>query len=880
MRACIESYDNPQISLAPYVEKLWNSLKYEVRNGDVKETIDATLDVLRAIARRLDGTGSQKLNISLLTDYVDLVIRDCRDDLSKPSYTKQAGLLLIAVICATVRGYLLYNASFIDFLRQNIRQPKSPSHTHDLLLLLNSFLKTRMELIVQRGENHKEDQESLKREAHTHLNSLFRDIYLPIWSKRAAEPSSEEGDVLKKVAEGLARLATQQVVQPTGDTVLLNLPSACSEICCLLIEELMEGLNMSPSDSKSDGHTLEDQVVIALRTIVMVYRDGYAELVTRAVAEIRKRDWANPSHHSLNSLRDLLSRLSFIGCSEIPAHIAMTMPSKKPYSPLQHFVTFVASLLDLFPLTWQVHEECLANTHIISSLHAGLLWFRDACDEKYGNAVFTSGSTNHINLKEIPDDFFAAVYRGDATLVSLSESSPGVYHEFVKLGLILVIHLYRSATLGPRELWSERALVQLSQMAGLITRMLSIDEQVSLNLAHEAFNLFRRPDDGTVEKDLSDISSGLLTLGILQGLRPEAMTELVSFLSVFQSLLNKADNSQYAPGGVAEQFMCDVCDFTQHQQKASDIRRAICTVLANKFNPGPSFSNPESLTLNRTLDFWAEWIKNAASPEKGIASESFEVILPIALGVITGSIARQDKHVLDLVPVLHQAMSNKHANGEILAKSMGILFRPNSLLSPENHAILKRFYRQWAYFSIAKPLLALAQPAAADSHAASRYRIAIISMVANCPLTIYQDDLDSLIRLLITSLTGSSNSNSFIGKDIVLTQALAALQILTEILGNSPDALKAHLREIINGASMIYTKCCGNVGDAKLAATRTRCRKLALKVLGMIPPRFEERHILAYAPPIQRMLAVACGDAVRKVREVARQARASWAKVA
>jgi hypothetical protein len=880
MRACVESYGNPQISLAPYVEKLWNSLKYEVRNGDVKETIDATLDVLRAIAKRLDGTSGQKLNVSLLTDYVDLVIRDCRDDLSKPSYTKQAGLLLITVICATVRGYLLYNASFIDFLRQNIRQPKSPSHTDDLLLLLNSFLKSRMELVVQRGEMYREDQESLNCEAHTHLKSLFHDIYLPIWSKRAAEPTSEEGDVLKKVAEGLARLATQQVVQPTGDIVLLNSPPVCSEICSLLTEELIKGLDMNPDDSKLDDHTLEDQVVLALRTIVMVYRDGYAELVARAVAEIRKRDWANPSHHSLNSLRDLLSRLSFIGCSKIPAHIVMTTPSKKPYSPLQHFVTFVASLLDLFPLTRQAHEECLANAHIVSSLHAGLLWFRDACDEKYGNAVFTWGSTNQINLKEIPDDFFTAVHRGDVTLVSLSESSPSVYHEFVKLGLFLVVHLYRSATLGPRELWSERALVQVSQMAALITRMLSIDEQVSLNLAHEAFNFFRRPDDEAVEKNLSYVSSGLLTLGILQGLRPEAMTELVSLLSVYQSQLNKANSSQYVLGGVAEQIMCDACDLMQHQQKASDIRGAICTVLANKFKPGPSFSNSESLTLNQTFDFWAEWIKNATSLEKGISSESFEVILPIALGVITGSIARQDKHVLDLVPILHQAISNKHANGEILAKSMGILFKPNNLLSPEYHAILKRFYRQWAYFSITKPLFALAQPAAADGHSASRYRIAIIFMVANCPFTIYQDDLDSLIPLLITSLTGGSNSNSFTGKDVVFTQAFAALQILTEILGNSPDALKSHLREIINGAKMIYSKCCGNVGDENLAATRTRCRKLALQVLGMIPLKFEERHIIAYAPPTQRMLAVACGDAVRKVREVARQARASWAKVA
>lgn len=91
IKACVEQYDNTQASVVPHIEKIWNSLKYEVRNGEVKETIDATLDVLRTIARKLDGTKTHKLDVSLLKGYVDLVSRDCRDDLANPTYTKQAG---------------------------------------------------------------------------------------------------------------------------------------------------------------------------------------------------------------------------------------------------------------------------------------------------------------------------------------------------------------------------------------------------------------------------------------------------------------------------------------------------------------------------------------------------------------------------------------------------------------------------------------------------------------------------------------------------------------------------------------------------------------------------------------------------------------------
>lgn len=322
--------------------------------------------------------------------------------------------------------------------------------------------------------------------------------------------------------------------------------------------------------------------------------------------------------------------------------------------------------------------------------------------------------------------------------------------------------------------------------------------------------------------------------------------------------------------------MCDTSSLGSSPAREGDVRAAIGAILANKYKGGPSTSDPDSTVMKQVFEFWGEWMHEATTSSP-IPAESFHAYNTVALNVLAGAAARQDKHVLSIVPALHQAAASQHLNGEIVAKSLGLVVKQNELLTSDNHAVVKRFYKQWAYSQLVEPLLQDAQPATADSHAAARYRVTILSIVSHCPFTVYQDDLEHLIRLLVTAL----NNPSGLSEEVAWSQAVSALEILADIFANEPGALQGHLREIVGGTTRVYQEC--SLKKEKSAAvqptTRAACRKLALQVLGVIPTRFEERHVLPYAPPTQRMLAVACGDPVRKVREVARLARANWAKV-
>lgn len=328
--------------------------------------------------------------------------------------------------------------------------------------------------------------------------------------------------------------------------------------------------------------------------------------------------------------------------------------------------------------------------------------------------------------------------------------------------------------------------------------------------------------------------------------------------------------------------MSEIPDFGGlSSSRESDIRAAIGSVLANKFKAG---AGQEATVLKGVLDFWANWLKESAS-STSLDATSFRAGSAIGLNVIAGAAARQDPQVLTLIPALHSAASSPTPNGEILAFSLGLIVKPSPLLTRDNHAITRLFHKQWIYAHLAKPLLQPAQPGSADPLVAARYRVAVLSVLPHCPFTIYQDDLPALIRLLVTALT--SQEGWSLSADTISSQTIAALEVLIEILGNEPATLAGHVGAVIKGVTKVYQEnpplsrkdtTAGSGSGVVTAAKRAVCRRLALQVLAAVPGRFEERHVRAYVLPTQKMLAVACGDPVRRVREVARLARAGWAR--
>jgi DNA repair/transcription protein MET18/MMS19 len=315
--------------------------------------------------------------------------------------------------------------------------------------------------------------------------------------------------------------------------------------------------------------------------------------------------------------------------------------------------------------------------------------------------------------------------------------------------------------------------------------------------------------------------------------------------------------------------MCHPPQLESHHSHQREIRASVALILANKYKGGASTADPESKTMKQVLSTWSDELKASAASDVDLGA--FESLNTIAMHIFAGAVARQDKNVLDLVPVLKEAIASDHV-GKVVSRSLGVLVKDSELLSAENHAVVRRFYKQWAYSQIAKPLYPLALPSENGPAAASRYRAAILSIVSNCAFNIYEADVEPLIRLLITTLTDRDNISG--------QQLAAALEVLVEILANEPDALKSHLKAIIGGTVGVYEESLSKAqSNIKKDPSETSARKLVLQALAAIPKKFEERHLLSHSLRLQRVLALACGDPVREVRQAARLARSSWAKV-
>lgn len=216
-------------------------------------------------------------------------------------------------------------------------------------------------------------------------------------------------------------------------------------------------------------------------------------------------------------------------------------------------------------------------------------------------------------------------------------------------------------------------------------------------------------------------------------------------------------------------------------------------------------------------------------------------------------------------------------HGHVLARDFDVLFRPHACLRKDLNASLKPLWSQKAYVNLVKPMLPLAWPKRQGSEATcANYSIAVLSSVRHMDYGVYADDAQDLIRLVLCVLR-----NLPAGADVE-----AGLRVLETIARESPEVLEPFLKSIIDACEALVTG--SGMPDVSYVPggyptagpkVQARCRDLAVMLLGHLPGRFEHSKLRPAAPRVGRLLAVACGDGVRRVRRTALTAKVAWADV-
>ncbi|KID70363.1 hypothetical protein MBR_08867, partial [Metarhizium brunneum ARSEF 3297] len=870
IRACLEEYKDPTESITPYTNRIWTSLKYEVRNGEIEDTIWATLEVLKSLTTRLAGDD--------LRDYTLTVTRDCVVDLATPMYTTAAGRLLVSVLSANPSAFVLIVAPAVTHIKENLRHPKSPTHSQDLLKILRIILETRLLLTdVEMSEHDRNDFAAVDGVFKT----LYADVYkgpLELPAKPAA--SDEDFKLSTEAVQGVGALIGQREVKSlasdaghkTSDLALLLPISTCAESC-----ETLFNISTQQWDERSrriGADELVNESVKALQRIIQAYPGGFLSIVAKA-SSILRQSIANLTHDSLDTIQSLGPLLAYIGCSSLSASLELS---------LRQFVQVVRTIeLELLAAIDQTTSPRIW-CFLVAGIHSTVRYFNEACLEKDAKASAVEEGTlssdqivvKYPQLSSATAFSEPAVPTVQSTLTSVSEART----DALLIGLHIVGSLYRRATQstetggqlakssdfdGSEPHPELRYLSLLSELAGFIVHEFNESQQASLEVEKYALNLFRGD-----EVNVSGPSSwtwltsgylGILSLGILESVRPSRIAKFYE-TGVAQQILTEGTATGSSVGEVA----------------LRPVRRSILAILANKHN----IETLDSVMANVATSLQDALQKTRADSANGPLATNLETCFSI-FSLIGGLFRRYSGNKIQPLIQLLRTAPNDVQSGYQLGRGLEIIVVPQRFLTKENFAVVRLLWLQKIYIELIKPMLEVAlgkDSSITDPVIRTNFSISVLLMVKHLDFSIYEQDADKILRIAIAIA-----QNLGIGTD-----GMAALQVIKDILVEASEQAEDHIRSLIKICASIFANrqqsadrpdwLPAEYGDAVPSLeVQAGCGKIALEIVGGLPRMFESRHLLAYEPQVQRDLSTACGHRVRELRSTARLARGAWANV-
>ncbi|KAI9167519.1 MMS19 nucleotide excision repair protein [Paramyrothecium foliicola] len=898
IKACLDNYAHPEQSVTPYVNQIWGSLKYEVRNGEIEDTIWATLEVLKSLATRLKEDD--------LRDYSLTVTRDCVNDLSNPTYTSSAGRLIISVLSANARAFVLMAAPTITHIKDNLRHPKSPLHTQDLLKILHVLLETRILLVNT-------EMSAADASDFGAVDAMFKPLYEDVYRAQLAAARKENPlyDDLKtatQAVQGAGALVCQQSAKASNalgglgnSTPALLLPeSTCSDISDTLFAIVADASLGKVRSEAADE--LVNETTKALERVARTYTSCFKPLVNQGMKLVRD-SWHENQQNPAEAIQNLCLALAFVGCSELP---------QSPADGLGHFLYFAQTIMAELLAAIDQQTDPSIWCSLVTGLQSAARYFNDACLAK--NPDRTQAFVDAPWVEAITQKYPSLTSLGAAveeTGWSASSSSVSeIRNDFLLIGLYIVKQLYQRATRlqdGPgtsglilsqdfanEDVPSQNQYLHLiSGLAGFIVHELSEPQQLSLQVERYAVNLFHEdsialPQAPSQSQEqvvsANNISPwswlvqgrvNILSIGILEALRPSGVSRLVGPLE-FKNLKYVLTSSQFDIG-IAQELVYSGA-FSASAEKRSvavPVAQSIVTILTNKFKI-------ETLTevLSTLNDKSIEILASVHSDN--IDTKTLEQIGPI-FAIANGMLRRgSGKDAKQLLQSLREGPKNPTI-GHQVARRFELLVAPQDYLTKDNYAVVKPLWMQKVYFELVKPMLQRADGLDAETVEPSKtnYGIAVLSMLKHMDFSIFEDDAASIVRvaILIAQNTGP-------GPD---TQT--ALETLRKILPDAPEKLKGHLQSLIKICVQSFSansKSTPRRADwlpkdyeesAKDPRAAAACGKLSLEILGAMPQIFDAPELLSFAPQVGRELTVACGHHVRDVRKSARLARAAWANL-
>ncbi|KAI0970113.1 Dos2-interacting transcription regulator of RNA-Pol-II-domain-containing protein [Xylaria arbuscula] len=885
---CLVEYEHPKQSVMPHADQIWASLKYEVRHGEVQDIIKATLKVLCSLTKRLDGEH--------LRSFADGAWRDVKEDISDSRYTAQAGRLLISIVGATPQSFMLLMPRALEHIKKTIMHNTSGIHKRHLLALMSSILKLRLHLVTDSDLNQSKSEGVLLLD-DLFGDSLFTDLYLPIWEEHSVSSSPIEYiDILREVMCGLGALVGQ--VSSGKDPVQrLCSDSTCETIIGLLARPVviypLEGLKFFNLAEERVPQDLLDAGEEALRNALPLYPPSFRYLLLRYLRSVQD---AYLFETQPDDLCLQIQNVSITLCRII--HSGTISPESCWLNEAALINTFLQGL------EWMLSKRTdpkflvvfidVIHVTVKHVLTEGSIWDTSPMltKEEYQDLArrFKNNGAPRLDLNR----------PGKIEALTVKETGPQrprraycfyvvkqLFRRFTTVSNTVSNTGFDAVALNrdlsgsePNLIWKQDLVLnQLGQLAASVVRTFSEEEQRALDLDLEAFNLFHSKNGHRLISrwtisPTNDYRTVPLSLGIVQGLWPSAIrTEVL--LSALNDLIAAL---------VVIPMPC-----SEAARAAMD---ALVCVLSNKFDAvKDSILIEQRIKTQQPLIMKMRDLLNPDQPDDDTDAKIriFRSILHYLAGDVAHPLMKSNDQNTLLTLVLELGPKDI-GMGRLLAQNLGLMVIPREYLSEINHPIRKKLGLGWFYHKYVVPYLSLYFPETEiEEREAVNHAVGTFSILRHLGYQIYASDVALIVRIGIRSL-----STFRVG---VETESLLA--VLYQILETDPSELRGHLATVIQGLISVYERSLADAANSdpndertkeggdtyKLKALRIRARgrsSIATRVYTMkffqklTESNYDTHLLLPHSRDLLRPLAVACGDPVREIRRTALKARKAW----
>lgn len=931
----MDGYEPVDTSLVPYVTKLWSSLKYEVRNGEVPEAIQETLSIFECLTSRLAKFNDTE---AALADFLSQTWKDTAEDLENPTYTEQAGSILISIAGGSVLAFCRTNPRLLEAVRRNIGQPKSPAHSKNLLVLLNNLVRTHRKLTAKASEWPEHDKRAFNAAGFGIPVAVIDDIYFKLFRESTVDkPTKDQVEIAKEAINGLSLVVQVQRLGADFTTTAAYEQDTLKEICTALSYRATNSFNVSPTASV-ELYNIDVSAVAALKTVVKVFPEGYAKVLSNVVGEIEKRTWkGTASERTFDDLHSVCQRVAYIGCADIP----------DSETPIINFALFAGTMLNILSVLFNAEANIKFCAVVADALATGVAYFLKAAEDKglkQTEAIkddewkkWTAADLERMVHAEIPD--FPKLRYGQVNLYDPIPSTKGikpakhsVFTSFRLVGVYVVSELYRHATAvstsedgriplvrlsdalriadniggdNPRASENLAAyLGELGRAACLVLREVSAGAQIHLDLDKRVADCFnsglRWRNNSSPLALFSDSELYALSGGIAQamhfaivmimvgendpGLSPPFGPMTCVFLT-FRSLQTEFNFLNLLTGNLDLPI--------QASPRVEAIQDYTAFLVANKFNTGAG--GPHQIDIPALQPIWTNVLERI---EAGLKQPEFLELREICrfAAILSGAFARRDLPAAALSSTIsHAAAKAGTEMGPYVARILSQLFSTSrkGLLDSANHTVQRPLYLQWTYQQCVQPVLNLAYPLSREDTSVV-HSIYVLHAVKSLALGHYADDAPSIVRIVLAAMQKATNSYD----------VEAACGVALQILAGDPALFRSHVASLVKAAKGVYGRSLpapavydrapaaqddkewpadkeeyARGGRFKYAGDREKIRRMALRTLEVLPAQLDENDLRAYADEVRVHLSVALGDRVRDVRRAAEAAQSAWSRI-